>query len=72
MSESLDNIIVSEQKGLLSIAMNKPEKRNALDKMMIEELSDALDNQTITIRRLGVKVADLTEIKGQRDITNYF
>ena len=35
-------------------------------------LSDALDNQTITIRRLGVKVADLTEIKGQRDITNYF
>ena len=35
-------------------------------------LQDALENQTITVRRLGVKVADLTEIKGQSDITNYF
>jgi len=26
----------------------------------------------MTIRRLGVKVADLTEVKGQSDITNYF
>ena len=35
-------------------------------------LLDALDNQTMTIRRLGVRVADLTETKGQSNITNYF
>jgi len=35
-------------------------------------LQDALENQTTTVRRLGLKVTDLTEIKGQSDITNYF
>ena len=35
-------------------------------------LSEALENQTITIRRLGVKVSDLSEIQGQSDITRYF
>ena len=43
-----------------------------LEKNAEQLLQDALENQTITIRRLGVKVADLTEIKGQSDITNYF
>ena len=43
-----------------------------LEKNTEQLLLDALENQTMTIRRLGVKVADLTEIKGQRDITNYF
>ena len=35
-------------------------------------LIDALENQTITIRRMGVKVAELSEVQGQSDITNYF
>tara|TARA_B100000029_G_scaffold131553_1_gene125266 strand:- start:1061 stop:1867 length:807 start_codon:yes stop_codon:yes gene_type:complete len=39
----LKTILVSEQKGLLSITLNRPEKRNALDKAMIEELAEALD-----------------------------
>jgi len=43
-----------------------------LQKNSEQLLSDALENQIITIRRLGVKVADFSEIKGQRDITNYF
>jgi DNA polymerase IV (DinB-like DNA polymerase) len=43
-----------------------------LQKNVEQLLLDALDNQTITIRRIGVKVADLTETKGQSDITNYF
>ncbi len=43
-----------------------------LQKNTQQLLSDALENQIITIRRLGVKVADFSEIKGQRDITNYF
>tara|TARA_B100001559_G_scaffold31278_1_gene23897 strand:+ start:25913 stop:26716 length:804 start_codon:yes stop_codon:yes gene_type:complete len=37
------SITVLEQKGLLSISLNKPKKRNALDKAMIEGLSNALD-----------------------------
>jgi DNA polymerase IV (DinB-like DNA polymerase) len=43
-----------------------------LQKNSEQLLLDALENQIITIRRLGVKVADFSEIKGQRDITNYF
>ena len=35
-------------------------------------LKEALENQTITIRRLGVKVSELSEIQGQSDITSYF
>jgi len=35
-------------------------------------LKEGLENQTITIRRLGVKVSELSEIQGQRDITSYF
>jgi len=35
-------------------------------------LKEALENQTITIRRLGVKVSELSEVQGQRDITSYF
>jgi len=42
-------------------------KRNA-DQL----LKEALENQTITIRRLGVKVSELLEVQGQRDITSYF
>lgn len=35
-------------------------------------LKEALENQTITIRRIGVKVSELSEIQGQSDITSYF
>ena len=35
-------------------------------------LKEALKEQTITIRRLGVRVSELTEIQCQRDITSYF
>ena len=51
---------------------NSTNNLEELEKNAEQLLLDALDNQTMTIRRLGVKVADLTEIKGQRDITNYF
>ena len=43
-----------------------------LEKNVEQLLGEALENQTITIRRLGVKVAELSEIQGQSDITNYF
>jgi DNA polymerase IV (DinB-like DNA polymerase) len=35
-------------------------------------LKEALENQTMTIRRLGVKVSELSEVQGQSDITSYF
>ncbi|HEY5736191.1 MAG TPA: DNA polymerase IV [Nitrosopumilus sp.] len=35
-------------------------------------LKEALENQTATVRRLGVKVSELSEIQGQSDITSYF
>ena len=51
---------------------NSTNNLEELEKNAEQLLLDALDNQTMTIRRLGVKVADLTEIKGQSNITNYF
>jgi DNA polymerase IV (DinB-like DNA polymerase) len=43
-----------------------------LQKNADQLLKEALENQTITIRRLGVKVTELSEVQGQSDITNYF
>ena len=43
-----------------------------LQKNAEQLLREALENQEITIRRLGVKVSELTEIQGQNSITNYF
>ncbi len=43
-----------------------------LQKNADQLLKEALENQTITVRRLGVKVAELSEVQGQSDITNYF
>ncbi len=35
-------------------------------------LKETLANQTTTIRRIGVKVSDLSEVQGQSDITSFF
>jgi DNA polymerase IV (DinB-like DNA polymerase) len=43
-----------------------------LQKNADQLLREALENQTITIRRLGVKVTELSEVQGQSSITNYF
>ena len=43
-----------------------------LERNVEQLLQDGLENQTMLIRRLGIRVADLTEIKGQSNITNYF
>jgi len=43
-----------------------------LEKNADQLLIEALENQTITIRRLGVKVTELSEVQGQSDITSYF
>ena len=43
-----------------------------LQKNADQLLKEALENQTIVVRRLGVKVSELSEVQGQRDITSYF
>lgn len=44
------------------------ELKKAADALLV----DALRDQRLLIRRLGVKVSELTETKGQNSITNYF
>ena len=43
-----------------------------LKKTAIILLQEALSDQTIDIRRLGVKVSELSDIEGQSSITNFF
>lgn len=43
-----------------------------LNKTAEQLLREALESQVSTIRRLGVKVSELSENQGQRDITSYF
>lgn len=43
-----------------------------LQKNALQLLKEAIEEQKNTIRRLGVKVSELSEISGQSNITNYF
>jgi len=43
-----------------------------LEKTAKQLLQEALEDQTMDIRRLGVKVSELSELEGQSDITSYF
>lgn len=43
-----------------------------LEKTAKQLLHEALENQDVPIRRLGLKVSELSEVEGQSDITSYF
>ena len=43
-----------------------------LEKVSDQLLKEALITQTMTIRRLGIRVSDLSDKQGQGDITNFF
>ena len=43
-----------------------------LEKNAKQLLHEALENQKMEIRRLGIKVSELSELQGQSDITSYF
>jgi len=51
---------------------NPTESLEELQKNTNQLLKEMLETQTSTIRRLGVRVSELSEIKGQSNITNYF
>ena len=43
-----------------------------LQKVSLQLLIGALENQELLIRRLGLRVSELTDVEGQSDITSYF
>ena len=58
----------SKSKMLRNPTSNLEELKRAAEQL----LREALENQTNPIRRLGVRVAELSEIQGQSNITSYF
>jgi len=51
---------------------NPTSSLDELQKTAIQLLQEALVSQTLLVRRLGVKVSELSEIEGQSNITSYF
>jgi len=51
---------------------NHTSSLDELEKTSKQLLHEALENQAIDVRRLGVKVSELSELEGQSDITSYF
>lgn len=51
---------------------NSTSNIDELEKVSDQLLKEALVTQTMTIRRLGIRVSDLSDKQGQSDITNFF
>ena len=43
-----------------------------LEKISTRLLSESLIDQELLIRRLGLRISELTDMEGQSDITSYF
>jgi DNA polymerase IV (DinB-like DNA polymerase) len=63
-----DLSIKSKSKMLKNPTLNLEE----LEKNVEQLLKDALEEQKIPIRRVGVKVSELSEVRDQSSITSYF
>jgi DNA polymerase IV (DinB-like DNA polymerase) len=62
----------SSNKSKSRMLRNPTDNFDELQKNVEQLLKEGLENQKIPIRRLGVKVSELSEIQGQSNITNYF
>ena len=51
---------------------NSTSSLDELKKMALQLLRESLEDQKILVRRIGVKVAELSEVTGQDSITRYF
>ena len=51
---------------------NSTSSLDELKKIVIQLLSEALEDQQLLVRRIGVRVSDLSKISGQDNITRYF
>ncbi len=54
------------------ILKNPTSSLEELKKTALQLLKESLADQSLMIRRLGVKVSDFSEISGQADMTNFF
>jgi DNA polymerase IV (DinB-like DNA polymerase) len=54
------------------ILRNSTSSLEELKKSVLQLLEESLEDQKILIRRIGVRVSDLSEISGQDSITRYF
>ena len=43
-----------------------------LEKTTDQLLGEALDEQQLLVRRIGVRISELSDLEGQSSITNYF
>src|SRR6267143_2818982 len=51
---------------------NPTSSRDELKKTVLQLLSEALEDQKLLVRRIGVRVSDLSKVSGQDNITRYF
>ncbi len=51
---------------------NPTQNLDEIKKVSAQLLKEALQEQTIEIRRIGIKVSELSDLEGQSNITNYF
>ena len=51
---------------------NPTQNLDEIKKVSAQLLKEALQGQTIEIRRIGIKVSELSDLEGQSNITNYF
>lgn len=63
-----DMSVRSKSRMLRAPTMSLEELQRCVDGL----LKEALESQKTDIRRLGVRVSELTEVRGQSDITSYF
>ena len=63
-----DLTIKSKSKTLKNSTNNLEE----LEKASTQLLIDSLNEQQLLVRRLGVRISELSDLEGQSNITNYF
>ena len=51
---------------------NSTSSLDELKKTTLQLLRESLEDQKLLIRRLGVRVSDLSQVAGQADLTHYF
>jgi len=63
-----DLTMKTKSKMLKNPTVNLEELEKATEQLLL----DALDEQELLIRRLGVRISDLSDMEGQSSITSYF
>jgi DNA polymerase IV (DinB-like DNA polymerase) len=51
---------------------NPVSNENELKKATVQLLEEALVEQVMLVRRVGVRISEFSDVEGQSSITNYF